>query len=137
MPFRLGTRRVSVLAALAVAVTVACEDDTLEPLPVTFVIEVVDEHFTVRATTPEAIADLEQRRLSGQTGVITGDLATGDGGFNSPWSWHIEPGTVEVADVAIELCDGRPSMVEADIDYWINTVGRFCPWSARVLSRLN
>jgi hypothetical protein len=69
--------------------------------------------------------------------VITGDLATGDGGFNSPWSWHIEPGTVEVADLAIELCDGRPSMVEADVDYWINTVGRFCPWSARVISRLN
>ncbi|HUF71163.1 MAG TPA: hypothetical protein VMM79_21115 [Longimicrobiales bacterium] len=127
----------SVLAALAVAVTVACEDDTLEPLPVTFVIEVVDEHFTVRATELDAIADLEQRRLSGQTGVITGDLVTGDGGFNSPWSWHIEPGTVEVADLAIELCDGRPSMVEADIDYWINTVGRFCPWSARVISRLN
>ena len=48
------------------------------------------------------------------------------------WSWHPDPQDVEFADAAIELCDGRPSYVEANKDYWINTVGTFCPWSAIV-----
>ena len=29
--------------------------------------------------------------------------------------------------------DGNPELVEADLDYWINTVGRFCPWSSIVV----
>ncbi len=34
----------------------------------------------------------------------------------------------------MELCDGLPSDVEKDIDYWAGTVGRFCPWSAVLVS---
>jgi hypothetical protein len=43
----------------------------------------------------------------------------------------MDPETVHVADMAIELCDGRPSMVQSDLSYWIGTVGQFCPWGAR------
>ncbi len=64
-----------------------------------------------------------------------GTLARGDGGFNMPWSWHLLPKTVEVADFTIELCDGRPSMVEADLDYWVDTVKQFCPWGGRLVER--
>lgn len=39
-----------------------------------------------------------------------------------------------MAEVTIELCDGTPSLVEADLDYWLNAVGRFCPWSAELVS---
>ncbi|MEO3993764.1 MAG: hypothetical protein QN229_05640 [Desulfurococcaceae archaeon TW002] len=41
----------------------------------------------------------------------------GDGGFNKSWGWHLDPDTVEVADVTIELCDGMPSFVESELDY--------------------
>ena len=60
-------------------------------------------------------------------------LYAGDGGFNSPWSWHLDPATIEVPDLAIEVCDGRPSMVEADLPYWLSSVKAFCPWGARVV----
>ncbi len=33
----------------------------------------------------------------------------------------------------IELCDGTPSQVEANLDYWVDTVQRFCPWSAKIV----
>jgi hypothetical protein len=46
------------------------------------------------------------------------------------------PDSIEVADVTIELCDGRPSDVESALDYWIDTVGRFCPWGTEVVARL-
>jgi hypothetical protein len=38
-----------------------------------------------------------------------------------------------MAEVTIELCDGRPSMVEENLDYWVDTVRFFCPWGARLL----
>ena len=60
-------------------------------------------------------------------------LACGE--FNSPWSWHLDPATLEVPDFAIELCDGRPSMVEAGLEYWFDRVGSFCPWGALVVRR--
>lgn len=59
-------------------------------------------------------------------------ILRGDGGFNAPWSWHLGPLSIEVPQVSIELCDGRPSMVQADLDYWVDTVGMYCPWAARV-----
>jgi len=33
----------------------------------------------------------------------------------------------------MELCDGTPSQVEAKLDYWLETVQRFCPWSAKIV----
>lgn len=48
------------------------------------------------------------------------------------WSWHVDPRAVEWADMTIELCDGCPSMVEANLSYWLGTVRSFCPWNADV-----
>jgi glucose/arabinose dehydrogenase len=50
------------------------------------------------------------------------------------WSWHPDPGDVTFADAAIEVCDGLPSDVEADKDYWLRTLGYYCPWAAVVAS---
>jgi hypothetical protein len=25
-------------------------------------------------------------------------------------------------------------MVDADVDYWVDTVGQYCPWGARVVA---
>jgi hypothetical protein len=100
-----------------------------------FLVEAGGEQFRVRASDPAAVAALEARMQSDTRGVITGRLVRGNGGFNAPWSWHLEPATVEAPDIAIELCDGRPSMVEADLGYWVDNVKTFCPWGARVVRR--
>lgn len=47
---------------------------------------------------------------------------------DSRWTWHPDSFNVQWADAAIEVCDGRPSDVEADKPYWFS-IG-FCPWSA-------
>ena len=36
---------------------------------------------------------------------------------------------------SIELCDGCPSFVESDLDYWIDVVSSYCPWSSEVMAR--
>lgn len=121
-------------AALLVGVA-ACDDDPIAPLEAAeFVIDVEGEEFRIRVTDAAVIANLEERLDSGTKGVILGGLREGDGGYNEPWSWHLDPATIEVADVAIEVCDGRPSMVEDDLEYWIDTVGTYCPWGAEVVS---
>lgn len=60
----------------------------------------------------------------------SGSIAAGNGGFNHPWSWHFVDATL--VETATELCDGRPSFVEADLNYWLNTVKCFCPWGGYV-----
>lgn len=102
----------------------------------TFAVEVSGERFEVEVASQAQADELQQRLDSGEDGVVTGSLAEGDGGFNEPWSWHMDPSTVHTADMAVEVCDGRPSMVEEDLDYWLDTVGRFCPWSAEVVARI-
>lgn len=132
-----GRRFLSSLSVLFVsALLIGCSDSATEPGETTlWVIEVSGEEFRIRVSGETARAGIEERLGSGARGVIIGSLVRGDGGFNAPWSWHLDPGTVEAVDAAIELCDGRPSMVEADLDYWVETVRSFCPWGARVARR--
>lgn len=125
------------LAMVAVLLfgAMACDDDTSAPDGASvFVIDVEGQQFRVRVTEPATIAALQARRTSGQQGAILGSLVQGDGGYNQPWSWHLDPATVEAPDVAIEVCDGTPDMVEDDLDYWLNTVERYCPWGAKVIA---
>ena len=129
--------RWGVALGLATAMMACDEDPILPDLPARYELEVSGETFVVRVTDPAQAQDMEARLASGEEGVISGELAAGDGGFNAPWSWHMVPSTVEVPDMAIEVCDGRPSMVEEDLDYWLDTVERFCPWGATVVARLD
>jgi hypothetical protein len=130
-------RHTLTIAAL-LSLSTACGEDPVGPeSPPTFRVEVSGEDFLVRVVDPDQVSALETRLANGSDGVISGALVSGDGGFNAPWSWHLDPGTVEVPDFAVEVCDGRPSMVEGDLSYWLDTVGRFCPWGATVVERLS
>ncbi len=128
MPIRAG------LLVLTVLIT-ACGGDvaSMRPTPAQeFVIEVEGEQFRLRTTNPATASALDARRRGGTLGVIAGRIVRGDGGFNTPWSWHLDPASIEVPEVAIEVCDGQPSMVQGDLDYWVDTVRTYCPWAARV-----
>ena len=120
--------------ALVLAIAACGSDvDAMRPLPTQeFVIEVEGERFRLRTSNPATATALDERARSGVLGVVAGRLVRGDGGFNTPWSWHLDPLSIDVPDAAIELCDGRPSMVQGDLDYWVDTVRSYCPWAARV-----
>jgi hypothetical protein len=99
-----------------------------------FTIGVVSQQFTLRATDTETIQQLIENYNGKNNFHVTGTLVKGDGGFNSPWSWHLDPSSVRMAEVSIELCDGTPSFVEENLDYWLDTVHTYCPWSSKVVS---
>lgn len=134
-----ATPMVRSLCALGVLLMLAggCDSTSMAPEPpVRYAVEVSGETFVVEVNTADQVEQMEARLASGEEGVLSGELAAGDAGYNEPWSWHMVPATVHAPDLAIEVCDGRPSMVEDDLEYWLDTVERFCPWGATVVERL-
>ncbi|MEA2623304.1 MAG: hypothetical protein QOH61_2214 [Chloroflexota bacterium] len=67
---------------------------------------------------------------TGDGAIPNGLLVLGTGGVNAPWSWHIDPDSLEWADMTTEVCDGIPSQIE-DRTF---TYERFCPWSAKLVA---
>ena len=89
----------------------------------------------VRASDNQTIQQLKDNYDGNNNMHITGKLVRGDGGFNQPWSWHLDPASVSMAEISIEVCDGRPSYVEESLDEWLATVGdTYCPWGSRVVA---
>lgn len=137
---RIG-RHVIPLALLALLAVVSCDDDPAGPeteLPggVLATFEVSGETFRVWATSQEGVDQLLALETGeSQAGIPNGPLVQGAGedDHNAPWSWHLDPQAVRMAEVTTEVCDGRPSMVEEDLEYWLDTVGRFCPWNAELV----
>ena len=98
---------------------------------VTFNVE--SEQFKIwitKETTIQQVLDLRDGKSNAN--IPNGALRRNSGkdNYNAPWSWHVDPEDIEMAESTIEVCDGLPSFIEVDIDYWVDTVSHFCPWSA-------
>ena len=127
-PFRALVLTLTV--TLAAFGTIACDDSPTAPSEgaiVTF--RVVNETFRVHLTTDEQIRAAELALGSGRAKIPNGRIATG-ADVNEGYSWHLTD--VAFAEATIEVCDGKPSDVErAGVNFG---GGRFCPWSAQVVS---
>jgi Raf kinase inhibitor-like YbhB/YbcL family protein len=99
--------------------------------------EVSGERFRVWVTDPAAIAEVfgvQEGRSQARIPVGSLQRGSGAGAHNAPWSWHLDPADFHMAEAAIELCDGRPSYVQAHLDEFLATVKRYCPWGARLVA---
>jgi hypothetical protein len=95
-----------------------------------FVVQVETESFVARIADPAAILQFRQAMAGSRAGFPAGPLRPGDGGFNSPWSWHLDPGETSLVEAAIEVCDGMPSYVETHQSEF----PAYCPWGARIVA---
>jgi hypothetical protein len=93
------------------------------------------EVFRILLRDRDLIAQARALVGAGRRRIVSGTLASGNGGFNAPWSWHLNPDTVRFPEVAIELCDGCPSDVEASGGTWGG--GSFCPWTSEIIAEQN
>jgi hypothetical protein len=97
--------------------------------------DVGGEEYSIFVTNPTAIADIFALQSGqSQANIPSGKIIPQPAAYNAPWSWHIDPEDIQMSEFTIEVCSGLPSHVENDLDYWANTVGRFCPWSAELVS---
>lgn len=125
-----GARR-GTLAALLTAAISACANPTEPSGSADFTVDVDGERFVLRLTDPETIELAEQNRQGRSSRIPLGPLRSGDGGFNAPWTWHLDPAATRFVEAAIEVCDGRPSYVE----HHRGEYPTYCPWGARVVGR--
>ena len=92
-----------------------------------------DERFSVLLVGSELIANARgllagEERMSIPVGIV---VRGSDGGVNTGHDWHLDPASLQFADVATEVCDGRPSDVD-DASTW--SVEQYCPWGATVIA---
>ena len=89
---------------------------------------VQSEIFRVSLTTDDQVAAARAAQNGGRARIPIGRIVSGPQA-NTGWSWHLEDLTF--AEIAIELCDGRPSDVERQGVLFGG--GKFCPWSAEIV----
>ena len=93
------------------------------------------EVFRILLRDSSVIAQARALVGAGRRRIVLGRIAQGNGGFNTPWNWHLDPDTVSLPEVAIELCDGCPSNVESTGVSW--GAGTFCPWTSEIIAEQN
>ncbi len=136
----MGRQGRRMLLAVAIVALGACgtSSTALEDLlegGVLATFRVSQEDFQVWVTNDETIQQIfDLRDGTSSANIPNGALLVGQGraDHNDPWSWHLDPIDIEMAEATIEICDGRPSLVDSLLDDYL-IVGRFCPWGAELV----
>ncbi|UCG54121.1 MAG: hypothetical protein JSV32_05845 [Dehalococcoidia bacterium] len=129
--------RFIIILAIVILIPFGCTNQTSEPtlsggILVTFDVE--GEEYKILVKNEDTITDiLALQKGESQAKIPSGKVLGEAVSYNAPWSWHIDPYDIHMAEFTIEVCSGLPSHVEEDLDYWVNTLGRFCPWSAEIV----
>ena len=123
-----GKTLTRVSAAFSAALAIGCGTPTTPSAAAVATFAVGSETFRVALATAEQIAAARAAQSGGHARIPNGRIVAGTE-VNAGWSWHLED--VSFAEVAIEVCDGRPSDVEKlGVQFG---GGRFCPWAATVV----
>jgi len=97
--------------------------------------DVAGEQYSIFVTNNETIeAVFAVQRGESQATIPNGLIVEGAVFYNQPWSWHIDSEDIHMAEMTIELYDGLPSFVESELEYWLEIVHRYAPWSATIKS---
>jgi len=95
---------------------------------------VIEEEYSIFITNPETIEQVYAlQRGESNANIPIGLVRRGAVSYNQPWSWHIDSEDISMVEMTIELSDGLPSYLEEDLDYWVDTVKYFSPWSAKLI----
>ena len=126
-PFK--TLRLAGILAGALVMTACGDDAPTSPSSTALVtFGVQGETFRVSLTSAEQLTAARAAQGGGSARIPIGRIVAG-AQENMGWTWHLED--LSFAEVAIELCDGRPSDVEREGTRFGG--GRFCPWSATIV----
>jgi len=87
------------------------------PEDLTFIILLTD---TARI---EEARDIVRGVQTGKVGVM-GNIINGPAFYNPPWSYHLDPASIQFFEIAVEVCDAHPLYVEQHL---AEVCGAFLP----------
>ena len=138
---------IKTLIFLIIAATIiSCEKDatpsTLHYYQVAFKGDTPDwrDSSFIIATADTAIISRIEAQLAlpvAQRKMVKGPLVNGSGGYNKnaghQFKWHLKEDQLTFVDLSAEIYDGRPyNDVDRNLDYWLNSMKLFGPWSSYV-----
>jgi len=95
--------------------------------------DVAGDQYSIFVTNNETIEEVfAVQRGESQATIPNGLIVGGAVFYNQPWSWHMDSQDIHMAEMTIELYDGLPSFVESELEYWLETVHHYAPWSATI-----
>ncbi len=95
--------------------------------------DVAGEQYSVFITNNKTIEEVfAVQRGESEATIPSGLIVEGAVFYNQPWSWHIDSEDIHMVETTIELYDGVPSFVENELEYWLESVRRYAPWSATI-----
>ena len=117
------------IAGLVAALMFGGCSDATDPDRARFVFRDPGSNSVVRLeiTNPAGLDQAGDLLASGAAQWVLGTPRRGNGGFNAPYSWHLDPASITFAEVTIEACQAAASAVADDLDYWIG-FGQVCLW---------
>ena len=121
----------------------ACQGPSGPPGAAYFEFSDVDpeKRFVIKLVDPKKI-DHARRILKGEeksrvhiSGIIVKEKAQ----YNSRWSYHLDPNSIDFFEVAVEVCDSSMQYVEdhlSEVGGSFLPENRWCPWSSKVVREL-
>ena len=90
------------------------------------------DEFVVFVASPDEIRQMREqtRKPQSKRKLIVSGIVAGKRTYNRDWRFSMDPNTIVVGDVFIEVCDGRPQYVQRHLDEWRGD--RWCPWGGYV-----
>ena len=90
--------------------------------------------FTVFSNKADIVAQMrtELERPRDERQIVAGIVRTRKPGYNDPWRFVLDPNTVFLGEVFVEVCDGSPYYVDRHRSEWRGQ--QWCPWSSYVAS---
>jgi hypothetical protein len=121
------------LATVAVLAARCNSSPPTSPTRNIFAIRTCNDTFRVRIDDDAVTRQAAELVGKGRTGkIICGVVRAGDGGFNAPWPWHLDPRSIYFTEIAAEIYDGCPRGAENRVG---SDVSFFCPWTMEVVGR--
>ena len=96
-----------------------------------FTVQVGNEQFVLFTTNEETIRLATENFQGKNTRHPAGRISLSNGGFNSPYSWHFVPEGVQMVEVSVEVCDGKPSYVNQHLNDYL--ASGYCPWAGKIV----
>jgi hypothetical protein len=98
-----------------------------------FRVEPFPETFIFKLTDPQRIQQARDILATGSTKIVSGTIIKQPAYYNLPWSFHLDPRSIEFVDFAIELCDSNIRAIEDNRD---NAYPGWCPWRSQLLKEV-